>query len=304
MDFVVIDFETANASRDSACALGIVVVKDNKIIEEKDWLIRPNNLEFDPWNSMINGITEDDVKDKPKFNELWIDIKPYLENQLVIAHNASFDISVLRNTLDCYNIKYPNFTYSCTRIISKQYYKGLVNYKLNTIAKHLGIEFKHHIASEDAKATAKILIRICKELNVSTIDELNKHLELKSGSVFEDGYKPACKKSKAGSNVDISQIKSELDNFDESHPYFKRTIVFTGKLTSMKRQDAMQRVVNVGGLVSNGITKKTNYLVIGIQDYSKFADGEKSSKLKKAEELIEKGQNLEIISEEEFLQML
>lgn len=304
MDFVVIDFETANASRDSACALGIVIVKNNKITEEKDWLIRPNDLDFDPWNSMIHGITEDDVKDKPEFNELWSDIKPYLENQLVIAHNASFDMSVLRHTLDCYNIKYPTFTYSCTRIISKQYYKGLVNYKLNTIAKYLGIEFKHHIACEDAKATAKILIHICEELNISTIEELNEHLGIKLGSLFKDGYKPACKKSKGGNGFDIHEIKSESDIFEETHPYFKRTIAFTGTLTSMKRQDAMQKVVNVGGLVGNGVTKKTNYLVMGIQDYSKFADGEKSSKLKKAEGLIEKGQDLEIISEEEFLQML
>lgn len=69
-------------------------------------------------------------------------------------------------------------------------------------------------------------------------------------------------------------------------------------------KEAMQIVVNLDGLVGDGVTKKTNYLIIGIQDYSKFTDGKESSKTKKAKKLIEDGQDLHIISEDEFYEMI
>ncbi|MGL5694720.1 MAG: 3'-5' exonuclease, partial [Peptostreptococcaceae bacterium] len=114
MDFVAIDFETANAQRASACSLGITVVKNNKVVEEKYWLIKPYPFKFDPRNIFIHGIREEDVINEKEFDEIWCEIKPYLENNLVIAHNSSFDFSVLRKTLDLYEIEYPNLDYACT----------------------------------------------------------------------------------------------------------------------------------------------------------------------------------------------
>ena len=105
MNFIAIDFETANEKRASACSLGITVVKNNKIIEEKYWLIKPKPFRFESRNIIIHGIREEDVINEKEFDELWPEIKPYLENNLVIAHNASFDFSVLRNTLDLYNLE-------------------------------------------------------------------------------------------------------------------------------------------------------------------------------------------------------
>ena len=79
MDFVAIDFETANQDRDSACEIAVCVVKNNEITECKSWLIRPPVLWFDPWNNSIHGLSEQDVADKPKFNKLWKELKPYFE---------------------------------------------------------------------------------------------------------------------------------------------------------------------------------------------------------------------------------
>ena len=88
MDFVAIDFETANSHRDSVCSLGITVVKDNKIVEKRYWLIKPYPFRFDPINISIHGIREADVINEKEFDEVWPEIKPYLENKLVIAHNV------------------------------------------------------------------------------------------------------------------------------------------------------------------------------------------------------------------------
>lgn len=80
--------------------------------------------------------------------------------------------------------------------------------------------------------------------------------------------------------------------------------VFTGTLTSMTRREAMQHFVNIGGICTNGITLQTNFLVVGVQDYSRLKDGKKSSKIKRAEELALNGSEIEIITEDDFLQLL
>ena len=112
MNFTVIDFETANSKRASACALGIVKVVDGKIAEQNAWLVRPDDMKFNGMNIAIHGIRPEDVENEPEFDALYHKIfKEYLEGQLVVAHNASFDMSVLRKSLDLYNIEYPEFDF-------------------------------------------------------------------------------------------------------------------------------------------------------------------------------------------------
>lgn len=304
MEYTVIDFETANSNRSSVCSLGLVKVKEGKIIEEQSYLINPEE-EFDSFNIYINGITPEMVTDKPNFKDCWPKIKNELENGFIIAHNASFDISVLRHVLDKYKMEYPHFQYSCTRILSKKTWANLTNYRLDTIASKLGIKFKHHIATEDAKATAIILNEIFKINSSNSFEDLHEKLKVKIGTIYAGGYKPACVKSNSrGSGININDIKPQVDEFDYNNEFYEKCIAFTGTLESMPRKEAMQKVINAGGKCSNTITKKTNYLVMGIQDYSKFTDGQKSNKLKKAEELISGGQELEIITEEDFVKYI
>lgn len=302
MHYYAIDFETANEKRNSACALGIVEIDNHKLINKWDYLINPED-EFNPFYTLLHGIKSEDIIDKPTFADIWPEINSILEGNLVVAHNASFDMSVLRNTLDKYKIPYPNIDYTCTRILSKKTWPSLINYKLNTICSHLEIEFKHHEAYEDALACAKIFEKILEITNTNDIKELCNNLNVNIGSIYKSGYNPACVK-KTSSYIKPTSITPETNKFDESNEFYGKTICFTGTLSSMERKYAAQLVVNKGGTFGNTITKKTNYLVLGIQDYSRFADGQKSSKLKKAEELISKGQDLEIISEDEFLNLL
>ena len=118
MDWAAIDFETANADRASACALGLVVVQETQIVKHRSWLIRPSKMCFDLNNVMIHGITAEHVADKPTFAELWDEVHSEIQGMPLVAHNASFDISVLRHTLDDYRIPYPELDYYCTRAIS------------------------------------------------------------------------------------------------------------------------------------------------------------------------------------------
>ena len=78
MNYVAIDFETANRSRASACSLAAVVVEEGQIVRSHYSLIKPPDLQFDYWNTKIHGITAKDVADKPDFAQLWDKIRPCL----------------------------------------------------------------------------------------------------------------------------------------------------------------------------------------------------------------------------------
>jgi len=100
MNYTVIDFETAGPKRDTPCELGICVVKGGEIIETKSWLIKPSCYpNFGMMNIAVHGIKPEHVADKKEFNHLWTDIFSYLNGEILVAHNTSFDISVLTRTL-------------------------------------------------------------------------------------------------------------------------------------------------------------------------------------------------------------
>ena len=168
MNFVAIDFETANYQRSSACALGIVVVQGSQIVDSNLWLIKPKNLYFRPDFIDIHGITPDDVRDKPEWNELWPEISRYISGQTLFAHNAAFDISVLRSLLDECGISHPQFEHHCTVKLARKAWPHLPNHKLNTVSDFLGISLDHHEALSDALACAHIALHANKLLKVSS----------------------------------------------------------------------------------------------------------------------------------------
>lgn len=301
MKFIALDFETANPYRYSVCAMGVAIVDGKTILRRQSWLIRPPVLEFDDFNIEIHGITEEDVENEPEFDKRWEEFKPLLEGNLIVAHNASFDMSVLRHVLDRYGIPYPKLDYLCTRVIAHRLWPKLVNYTLPIVSEHLGIHFTHHKAEEDASASAQILLRACQEKNIFESQQLAESLNIKIGNLFEGGYNPCGFKAKP---LRLSEITSTKESFDPEHVFFGKNVVFTGTLQSMVRRDAIQKVVDCGGACSSSVLAKTNYLIMGEQDFWKLRGKKKSSKIRKAEQLVSDGANLELIPESEFLQLL
>ena len=172
MDFVAIDFETATSKYTSICSMGICVVKNSIITEQKELYIRPVPFEFNDYNISIHGITEDMVYNKPDFSQCWDIIRPYIDGKTVIAHNTSFDITALCATLDYYKIPYPILDYMCTVKLSKKAYPELKSHKLNLLCDALGITFSHHRAYDDAYAAACVLLRILEDYSLESAEEL------------------------------------------------------------------------------------------------------------------------------------
>ena len=191
MNFVAIDFETANSSRDSACSLGMVKVLDDRIVEEWYELIKPPKMLFEPINVSIHGITAKDVVNAKTFGELWSEIYSFIDGYQVVAHNASFDFSVIRKCLDTYDLDYPEFDYYCTVIASKISWPELSRHDLHSLSDFLNIELEHHNALADAKACAKILIDAARNMNAQSLDEFCERSATTKGQIFCKGYRPA-----------------------------------------------------------------------------------------------------------------
>ena len=190
MNFVAIDFETANASRSSPCALGITVIKNGAIATSKHWLIRPHELRFDYFNIAIHGITPEMVRDESEFDALWPEIQPYLAQNPVVAHNAAFDMSVLRKTLDLYGLQYPATSYLCSVLLAKNTWPGLSSYRLDDLAGHLEFALTHHNAASDANGAAAIVLAAAAAHTAGSFPELVETARIRIGNIAAGWYEP------------------------------------------------------------------------------------------------------------------
>lgn len=164
-NFTALDFETANNSRHSACQIGLCIVREGQIADQMSWLIKPPERLF--LFSGLHGITYDKVRNQMTFGEIWPMIRPFVDNQLIVAHNASFDIGVLAATLAYYQLSIPEFHYIDTVQVAKKNWPWLTNHRLSTVAEFLNVELQHHEAASDAKACAEIMLHAdCSKVRV------------------------------------------------------------------------------------------------------------------------------------------
>ncbi len=105
--WVAIDFETATREANSACALGIAIVRDGRVERTESWLIQPPFNEYEYRNMLVHGITAEDTALAPDFAEVWWEVAPLLAEGPLLAHNAPFDIRVLRALITSYELAAP-----------------------------------------------------------------------------------------------------------------------------------------------------------------------------------------------------
>jgi len=174
MNFVTIDFETAKYSRESACAIGLVKFLDGKPVDKYYSLIRPPSLYIRPDFTEIHGLTVDDVRDAPKFNKIWNDIKSFTNNLPLAAHNAAFDMGVLQAVLEWYKIDTPRLPYFCTCNLARSVWPELRSHSLTNLARHFEISYNAHNALDDALTCGKLVIMAAEDYGCKSIEELLK----------------------------------------------------------------------------------------------------------------------------------
>lgn len=308
VDFIAIDFETANRNTNSACAVGIAVVERMKIVDCFYSLLQPPNNYFEESNIKIHGITPDQTEKAPTLDDLWWELQQWFSEHIpVVAHNAHFDMSVLKQSS---HIALPNFPYLDTIKMATSFVSGRKT--LDNCAAELGIELdNHHHAGNDAVTCAEIAIEIIKRKECISMWEylaLNSDITIHSFTelvpqVTLGERKKLNRPGKRFSDVQTSKIIPTVNSIDQKAPLFGKNIVFTGEL-SIDRSSAMQIAVNAGAVIKSSVSRKTNFLVVGVQDKTLVGDSGLSTKEKKAHQLNESGAvSIKIIDESTFLSL-
>lgn len=310
INFVAIDFETANQDRASACSVGMTKVINGVITDTYYSLINPE-CEFDTYNTYIHGINSEMVQGERTYAEIYTDVLNFSEDFPLVAHYAPFDMGVVRDSNDRYSISDFKKEYFDSYYLSTQYIQSL-NYKLSTLAGMIGFDFNHHDALEDSRACAALILHLCEENSFDSIPELMEHARYKRFGIVDgaagSGFRRAKKTGANGKSygVDIKSIIESIDqeSIDQDHIFFDTYACFTGKLESMPRTEAMSLFAQCGGIPEKGVTAKTNFLVMGDQDIRIVGESGKSSKIKKAESMLAQGKSIQLLGEKEFLRML
>lgn len=191
LNFVAIDLETATQSRNSICEIGITIVKDTTIVESKSWLVEPPDNFYHPFNISIHHITPEQTENAPTFPQVWNEVSEYLYDQIVVAHNASFDMYVLKDTFDAFEIQYPQFDYYCSYRLAQKVIKGLPSYSLPLLCNSLGIKFgTHHRAETDSIGCAKIFEECILRAGIHSFEELQNKFNFRCGRFGTAYFRP------------------------------------------------------------------------------------------------------------------
>jgi DNA polymerase-3 subunit epsilon len=174
LNFTAIDFETANGSAASACSVGMVKIRDGRVVDTAYWLIKPpfGHDEFMEWNVRIHGIMAADVADALLWSEQLADLQAFAENDYLVAHNAGFDMGVITAACAASFVASPTFDYLCSLQVARKTYH-LDSYRLPMAASAAGFDdFEHHNAAADAAACAAIVVHAADRHGASDIPEL------------------------------------------------------------------------------------------------------------------------------------
>ena len=169
--WVAIDFETATREPTSVCAVGIAVVSGGRIVDSGAWLVQPPFNEYEFWNTNVHGLGPEDTARAPDFREIWFELQPLLAQGPLLAHNAPFDMRVLRALIESLELPAPAIRYACTVSMARKAFPVLANHKLNTVCDHCGITLMHHDAASDAKACANVALECATACGAASISD-------------------------------------------------------------------------------------------------------------------------------------
>lgn len=181
MEFVAIDFETINQYCNSACSIGLAKMNEKgEVLDQYYTLIRPKILFFDPRCMAVHGLSENDIKCAESFDMLWPEIKEFIGLNPLVAHNAAFDINVLKGTLASYGITVPQYEYYCTLQMSRKLLPFHSSYSLTRIVPELlDISYNAHNAADDAYVCGLLFCYILKREAIKDKEDLDDYLQYK-----------------------------------------------------------------------------------------------------------------------------
>lgn len=289
-------------------------------------LIKPPGNKYEWGNVRVHGIRPRDTVNAPDFLTVWQELHPMLVGKALIAHNARFDMSVIKASLaaygDSYVQQYADFKYVDSIAMARDLVPGRKN--LAACSECLGIDLEHHHNAEcDAVACAEIAIACIKAnhcLNLGEFCFSQPHVRIQEVAnlalptprpkvpkttqprrTHAVGPGPALAQNR---HIKPRDIQPQVSTFDTSHPLYQKSLVFTGEL-SIDRKEAMQRAVNVGAVLRSSVSRRTDFLVVGHQYDGPDGQATISNKEEKARAILAEGKSkLRLLDETEFFHLL
>lgn len=296
-DFTVIDTETTGMDYElcNIIEISALKVRNGIVIERFSSLVQPpptidldGSISFvDSFITDLTGITNEMLLSAPVAKDVLPQFLTFIGQDILIGHNVSFDINFLYDACLGHNLPFSN-NFIDTLRISRKLCPELEHHRLSDIAKAFKIPQPQ---SHRALADCETALRCYHALR-------EKALEQYTESEFISLFK------KRHHRIDLSNIHCQSEEIDEANPIYGKSVVFTGTLSAMTRKEAMQVVVNLGGIIADSVTQKTNFLVIGSEEFASSVKNGKTNKMKKAESLMLKGCDISVISEATFWDML
>lgn len=293
-NYVVFDTETTglDASWCEIIEITALKVSAGKIIERFETLVRPDELPIPTFITDLTGITTEMLLNAPPINEILPSFLDFIGDSVLVGHNVTFD----------------------ERFISAAAGRAIDNELVDTmrISRHVNKELdSHRLSSTFAACRRDGCPDASGQSHRATYDAectylVYEHMKPKLTELYgEDpdaGYRRLSNSSKHSSATKSGDITQTIDEIDESNPFFGARVCFTGKMSSMTRTEAWQRLVNLGGVIEENAVKDLDYLVVGNEGFVSGVKGNKSSKITKTEKNQLKGLPVQIISENFFME--
>lgn len=317
-DYCVIDIETTgyDFTFDSIIEVSALRVRGRSVVDSFSSLVKPTKFYIfddedddeddedfpvrslssatgyyfiDQFITDLTGITNEMLETAPDPKDVLPAFLSFIGGDLLVGHNVNFDINFLYDAAEAENLGVLRNDFIDTLRFSRKVFPDLNHHRLSDTAAACSVSCE---GAHRALADCKITFACFEKMREIVSSRFSSVADFKKLFVY------------GGKKIDCSQITAQTDEFNEEHPFYHKTVVFTGALSGIVRKDAMQLVVNVGGYIADSVTKATNYLVVGSFDFIKSVKGNKSSKMKKAEKMILDGYDITIISENTFREII
>jgi len=307
LDFTAIDFETASGRPGSACSVGLVRVRDGQVVHKSGGLIRPpaDLGEFAEWNTSVHGITAEMVATAPPWRKVAAWIAAYAGPDTLICHNANFNIGVLRHACTADDIPWPQVDFLCTMVLARRAFP-LPSYRLPFVAAECGVELSgRHQVLINARGAALVTVALARQHRAATPADLADALAIRTGHLEPGRYRSTVRRPPTHSGRDRLTAPDASPDADPDHPLYGRVIVFTGALKTRTRQQAWEDAARAGAIPEKDVTGRTNILVIGDLNPAVLTPGAATSgKAARAFALQAKGQDIEVMTEDDFIRSL
>lgn len=294
-NYTVVDVETTglDATWCEVIEVAAIHIESGKIAGTFESLIRPSELPIDPFIEQLTHITTEMLESAPSADSVFPRFFEFIGDSILVGHNVTFDERFLSAQAQ-HGLDNPLVD---TMRISRHVNKDLSSHKLGSVYEHyvkagLGkIEGRSHRALYDCEVTQALY------------EAMKPRLVELYGEDPEAGLRKRRSRKKHTSKTKKGDIVQTVEEIDDSNPFFGAHVCFTGKLSSGSRNDAWQKLVNLGGIIEESVVKRLDYLVIGNDGFvSGVKPGEKSNKQRTAEKNQLMGLPVQIVSEGFFME--